>query len=157
MRVRMLSRMLLVLTLSGCSGKTSHPVIDPVNAQRLSDSFMSDLIAHRTDAALDKMEPEFQKMVNRSEFAPQLEKLFQYCGWPLDSELKDVGIGTKVYSDGRTNPIRKFTYAASTNKFPKGQCFFSVDVAPSGDTLKVTAFGPLKVISGNPYPEKPQK
>jgi hypothetical protein len=150
MSVQMLSRMLLVLTLSGCGSKTSRPVIDLVSAQRLSDSFMSDLIAHRTDAAFDKMEPQFQKMVSRSEFAPQLEKLFQYCGWPLDSERKDVGIGTKVYLDGHTNPIRKFTYTASTNQFPKGQCFFSVDVAPSGDTLKVTSFGPLKAIPGNP-------
>ena len=144
MRVRMFGGIVLMLALSACGSKTSHSAIDLVDAQRLSDTFMSDLIAHRTDAVLDKMEPEFQKMVNRSEFAPQLEKLFQYCGWPLDSELKDEGIGTKVYVDGRTNPIRKFTYAAATNQFPKGHCFFSVDIAPSGEGLKVTSFGPLK-------------
>jgi len=113
---------------------------------------MSDLIAHRTDDAFAKMEPEFTRMVNRSDFAPQLEKLFQYCGWPLDSELKQVGAGTKIYVDGHTNPTRKFTYAAATNQYPKGQCYFSVDVAPSGKSVKVTTFGPLKATSGNPFP-----
>jgi len=92
---------------------------------------MSDLIAHRADAAFDKMEPEFAKMVNRADFAPQLEKLFQYCGWARDSELKDVTSGTKIYGDGHVNPIRTFVYAADTNQFAKGQCYFSVAVAPS--------------------------
>jgi hypothetical protein len=157
MRAGMLGGVLFVLTLCGCGHRSNDSAIDLAAAHKLSDAFMSDLIAHRTDAALDKMEPEFQRMVNRSEFAPQLEKLFQYCGWPLDSELRDVGIGTKVYADGHSNPIRKFTYAAATNQYPRGQCYFSVDVAPSGDTYKVTTFGPLKVTSGNPYPEPPQK
>jgi len=143
---------LLVLAVDGCGHRTNGSFIDLRAAQKLSDSFMSDLVAHRTDAAFDKMEPEFTKMVNRSDFGPELEKLFQYCGWPLDSELKQVGTGTKLYGDGHTNPIRKFTYAATTNQYPKGQCYFSVDVASSGSTLKVTTFGPLKVISGNPLP-----
>jgi hypothetical protein len=151
MRAGILSGMLLVLTV-GCGHRTNRSSIDPAAAQKLSDAFISDLVAHRTDAAFDKMEPEFTNIVNRSDFAPQLEKLFQYCGWPLDSELKQVGTGTKVYGDGHTNPIRKFTYAAATNQYPKGQCYFSVDVAPSVNTLRVTTFGPLKVTSGNPFP-----
>jgi hypothetical protein len=114
---------------------------------------MSDLIAHRTDDAFDEMEPEFTKMVNRSDFGPQLEKLFQYCGWPLDSELKQVGSGVKVYADGHTNPTRKFTYAATTNRYSKGVCYFSIEVAPSGSSLKVTTFGPLKATSGNLFPQ----
>ena len=73
---------------------------------------MSDLIAHRADAAFDKMEPEFKKLVKRSDFAPQLDKLFQYCGAPQDSELKDIQVGYKVYADGHTGPTRKFVYAA---------------------------------------------
>lgn len=152
MRAAVLSGILLVITLSGCGHKNNSAPIDPGAAQKLSDSFMADLIAHRTDAALDKMEPEFTRMVSRSDFAPQLEKLFQYCGWPLDSELKDVGTGEKIYPDGHRNPIRKFTYAAATNQYSKGQCYFSVDVVPSGKSLKVTTFGPLKVILGKPFP-----
>jgi len=152
MRAGILSGLFLALTLCGCSHKGRSPTIDSVAARKLNDSFMSDLIAHRADAALDKMEPEFIKMINRSDFAPQLEKLFQYCGWPLDSELKDMQSGTKIYGDGHRSPIRKFVYAAATSQSPKGQCYFSVDIAPSGDTLKVTSFGPLKVTSGNPYP-----
>jgi hypothetical protein len=144
-----LAGVLLALALIGCGHSRN---IDMVAARKLSDSFMSDWIAHRADSALEKMEPEFIKMVNRSDFAPQLEKLSQYCGWPLDTELKDVQAGYKVYGDGHTNPTRKFVYAANTNQFSKGTCYFAVDVAPSGDTLKVTSFAPLKVTSGNPYP-----
>ena len=113
---------------------------------------MADWIAHRSDSALDKMEPEFIGVISRSDFAPQLEKLSQYCGWPLDAELKDIQSGFKIYGDGHKNPTRKFVYAATTTQFPKGHCYFAVDIAPSGDTLKVTTFGPLKVMSGNPYP-----
>ena len=151
-RAGILGGILFVLALGGCGHKTTDPPNDTEAAHKLSDTFRSDLISHRADSALDKMEPEFIKMINRSEFAPQLEKLFQYCGWPLDSELKDVQGGFKIYADGRKNPTRKFIYAATTNQFPKGKCYFSVEVAPSGDTLKVTSFGPLKVTSGNPYP-----
>ena len=147
-RTRKLSCLLFLLEIVGCS----HKSVDTVAARKLSDEFMSDLIAHRTDAAFDKMEPEFTKMVNRSDFAPQLDKLLQYCGWPLDSELKDVQGGFKLYGDGHTNPIRKFIYATTTEQAPKGKCYFSVDIAPSGQSVKVTTFGPLKVTSGNPYP-----
>jgi len=113
---------------------------------------MSDWVAHRADAAFDEMEPEFTGTVTRAEFAVQFEKLSQYCGWPLDSELKHVENGTKVYLDGHTNSIRKFTYAATTTQYPKGQCYFSIEVAPSGKSAKVTTFGPLRVTSGNPFP-----
>jgi hypothetical protein len=147
-RTRKLSCLLFLLATVACSHKT----VDTAAARKLSDEFMSDLIAHRTDAAFDKMEPEFTKMMNRSDFAPQLDKLLQYCGWPLDSELKDVQVGSKLYADGHNNPIRKFIYATTTEQAPKGKCYFSVDVAPSGQSVKVTSFGPLKVTSGNPYP-----
>jgi len=149
MNPRMFCSALFILILTGCSSKVQ---IDMAAANKLSDSFMADLIDHRMDAAMDKMEPEFKQTVSRADFAPEVEKLFQYCGWPLNSELKEAGVGKKVYLDGHTNPIRKFTYAAATTQFAKGTCYFSVEVAPSGDSLKVTTFGPLKVTSGNPFP-----
>jgi hypothetical protein len=146
---RMLGYVLLVHALAGCRHSRE---IDMAAARKLGDAFMADWIAHRSDSALDKMEPEFIGMTNRSEFSPRLEKLSNYCGWPLDSELKDVQSGFKIYKDGHKNPARKFIYAAATSQFPKGQCYFSVEIVPSGGTLKVTSFGPLKVTSGNPYP-----
>ena len=152
MRAQTLVKIFVVLMFAGCSRHAPSSPIDSPAAQALSDSFMSDLIAHRTDAAFDKMEPQFTQLINRSDFAPQLARLFQYCGWPLDSELKHADNGTKVYADGHTNPIRKFTYAATTDQFAKGLCYFSVDIAPSGNTFRVTTFGPLKVTSGNPFP-----
>jgi hypothetical protein len=145
----MLGSILIALALAGCGHSRE---IDMAAARRLSDAFMADWIAHRSESALDKMEPEFIGIINRSEFAPQLETLSNYCGWPLDSELKDIQSGFKIYADGHKNPTRKFVYAATTTQVPKGQCYFSVEIAPSKDTLKVTSFGPLKVTSGNPYP-----
>jgi len=149
LKPRMLGCVLFALALAGCGHSRD---IDMAAARKLSDGFMADWIAHRSDSALDKMEPSFTEMINRSEFAPQLEKLSNYCGWPLDIELKDIQSGFKIYTDGHKNPTRKFVYAANTTQFPKGQCYFAVDIVPSGDTLKVTTFGPLKVTSGNPYP-----
>lgn len=140
---------LFALILAGC-GRSRD--IDMAAARKLSDAFTADWIAHRSDSAFDKMEPSFTGMINRSDFAPQLEKLSNYCGWPLDIELKDIQSGFKIYADGHKNPTRKFVYAANTTQFSKGQCYFAVDIVPSWDTLKVTTFGPLKVTSGNPYP-----
>ena len=131
----------ICLAFLGCCHKT----IDTEAARKLSDEFMSDWIAHRADAAFDKMESEFGETVNRSDFATQLEKLSQYCGWPQDSELRDIQTGYKIYADGHRNPTRKFIYAATTNQFAKGQCYFSVDVAPSSDGVRVTSFGPLTI------------
>jgi hypothetical protein len=148
---RKLSCLLFLLTIIGCG----HKNVDPEAARKLSDEFMSDLIAHRTEAAFNKMEPEFTKMANPSDFAPYLEKLFQYCGWPQHSELKDVQVGYEVYADGHKNPTRKFIYAASTNHFAKGQCYFSVEVAPSVDGARVTSFGPLPSVE--PVPTSPVK
>jgi hypothetical protein len=148
-RPRMLCCLLFVLALAGCG---HSPEINMVAARKLSDAFMADWIAHRSDSAFEKMEPAFIGMINRSEFARQLERLSNYCGWPLNSELRDIQSGFKIYTDGHRNPTRKFIYAATTMQFPKGQCYFSVEIVPSGSTLKVTSFGPLKVTSGNPYP-----
>jgi hypothetical protein len=139
---------LFILAVAGCRIVPSVSSIDQAEAQRVSDSFMSELVAHHTDAAYDKMESDFTKMVKRADFGPQLEKLFQYCGWPLDSELKQKGSGMKIYPGGRRKPLLKFTYAAATNQHSKGQCFFSVDIVPDGNNLKVTSFGPLKLIEG---------
>ena len=138
----------MIAALVGCGRKT----IDPGVARKLSDEFMSDWIVHRANAAFDKMEPELNKTVSRSDFAAQLGKLSQYCGWPQDSEVKDVMSGFKIYDDGHRNPTLKFIYAANTNQFAKRQCYFSAEVAPSGQNVRVTSFGPLKVNSGNPYP-----
>ena len=149
LNTKMLGGILFVLALAGCGHSRD---IDTEAARKLSDAFMSDWIGHLPDSAFEKMEPAFTGVINRSDFAQQLEKLSNYCGWPLDSELKVIQSGFKIYTDGHKNPTRKFIYAATTTQLAKGQCYFSVEIAPSGDTLKVTTFGPLKVTSGNPYP-----
>jgi hypothetical protein len=137
-KVRVLFYLLLVF--NGC-----HPVtVDGAAARKLSDEFMSDMIAHHADAAFDKMESEFRKEVNRSDFASQVEKRSQYCGWPFDSELKGTQPGFKTFIDGHTSPTLRFTYATRTNQTPKSHCFFSIEILQAGNTVNVTSFGPLK-------------
>jgi hypothetical protein len=144
-----LGGIVFVLAPAGCGHSRD---IDVAADRSLSDAFMSDWIGRLPDSAFEKMEPAFTGMTSRADFAQQLEKLSNYCGWPLDSELKDIQSGFKIYADGHQNPTRKFMYAATTTQLPKGQCYFSVEIVPNGGTPKVTSFGPLKVTSGNPYP-----
>lgn len=47
---------LAFLLLVGCGHKT----VDPAAARKVSDQFMSDLIAHRADEAFDKMDVDFR-------------------------------------------------------------------------------------------------
>jgi len=136
---------------SGCKPKSSS---DRVAAKAVADSFMSDLVANRIGAALDRMEPQLSQLPGRTEAEKALTGLFDYCGRPLDSEFKHLETGFKLYTDGRRKPMQKFYYAAKTNQHPKGVCFFAVDVVP-GDTggFQVTSFGPLKAPTPDQVPD----
>lgn len=116
-------------------------------AQRVSDSFMSYMVADRVGDALNEMELEFVRSIGRTEAEAQLRKLFDYCGRPLDYEFKHYEDGFKFYLDGRKKPMQKFYYAATTTQHPKGVCFFAVEVVLDDAGLKVTSFGPLKLVS----------
>jgi hypothetical protein len=109
---------------------------------------MTYLVADRVNDAVGEMEPEMFQSATRGQVEAQIRKLFDYCGRPLDSELRHVEVGYKVYVSGHNNPTRKFYYAARTTQYPKGVCFFSVEVVPIPNGLGVTAFGPLKLQSG---------
>ena len=58
-------------------------------------------------------------------------------------------VGFKWYPDGNKKAMRKLFYAATTTKEPKGVCFFSVEIVPEAEALKVTSFGPMKLQSGS--------
>ena len=133
------------LALAGCKSGSS---IDRVAAQKVSDSFMAYLVADRVKDAVSEMEPEMFESATHEQVEAQIRKLFDYCGRPLDSELKHDEIGFKAYASGHQNPMRKFYYAAKTTEYPKGVCFFSVEVVPIQNGLGVTTFGPLKLQSG---------
>ena len=45
--------------------------------------------------------------------------------------------------------MRKFYYTGATNQYPKGICFFAVEVVPAGTGYSVTTFGPLKQKTGD--------
>ena len=118
-------------------------------AQKVSDSFMAYLVADRVNDAVGEMEPEMFQWARREQVEAQIRKLFDYCGRPLNSELKHDEIGFKLYLSGHKKPMRKFYYAASTTQYQKGVCFFAVEVVPVKNGLGVTTFGPLKLLSGN--------
>jgi len=123
--------------------------MDRTEAKRVSDSYMYDLIADRVDFALDKMEPEFlQAAGGKAKAEAGLRELFNYCGRPLESELRHEETGFFIYANGRRAPMRAFFYSGKTTQQPKGVCFFAVRVVPGQDGMKVVGFGPLKLLTG---------
>ena len=144
-RRKRLAVIVFALALTGCKSGSS---IDRMAAQKVSDSFMAYLVADRVNDAVGEMEPEMFQLASREQVEGQLRKLFDYCGRPLDSEFKHDEIGFKIYLSGHKKPMRKFYYAARTTQFPKGVCFFAVEVVPVQNGLGVTTFGPLKLLSG---------
>ena len=101
------------------------------------------------DVALDKMETEFlQTAGGKTKAEAGLRELFNYCGRPLESELRHEETGFFLYGDGRKALMRGFYYSGKTTQNPKGVCFFAVKVVPGEKGMKVVSFGPLKLLSG---------
>ena len=147
MRLDLLLFIATVCLLSGCH--VSGPSINRLEAQKMSDSYMSDLIADRVDLALDKMEVQMvQAAGGKANAEVGLRNLFSYCGRPLESELRHEDSGSYLYIDGRTAPVLGFYYSGKTTQHPKGVCFFAVRVVPSEAGVRVVSFGPLKLLSG---------
>jgi hypothetical protein len=110
---------------------------------------MSDLVADRVDLALNKMETQFvQAAGGKTKAEAGVRELFNYCGRPLESELRHGETGFFLYADGRRAPMRGFYYSGKTTQNPKGVCFFAVRVVPGEKGMKVVSFGPLKLVSG---------
>jgi hypothetical protein len=86
--------------------------MDHAAAQKLSDSYMSDLVANRVDLALGKMETRFlQAAGGKADAESGIRDLFNYCGRPLESELRHEETGFFLGADGRRSPMRAFFYA----------------------------------------------
>jgi hypothetical protein len=148
MRLRLFIGISAALAFAGCGLIPWGSSIDRGAARKVSDSFMGDLVLNHVDDALNKMEPEVVQKAGRAQAEAAIRNLFDYCGRPLDSEFKHDEVGFKIYLDGRKKPMRKFYYAATTTQYPKGQCFFAIEVVPDDGNFKVTTFGPLKVVAG---------
>lgn len=135
--------------LGGCRLLPDGSSIDHAEAQRVSDSYMSDLVADHVDLALGKMGPAFlQEAGGKAKAEAGLRNLFNYCGRPLESELRHEDTGVFLYADGRRAPVRGFYYSGRTTENQKGVCFFAVRVVPGTDGMKVVSFGPLKLLAG---------
>src|SRR5947209_8876803 len=93
-----------MLPFGGCHRIPNGSSIDRSAAQRLSDSFMTDLVANRVDLAIGKMEPEFQAL-GRTQADAMVSRLFNYCGRPLESDLRHDEVGTYLYADARRKPM----------------------------------------------------
>jgi hypothetical protein len=92
---------------------------------------MADLVANKLDDALSKMEPEFVQTAGRHEKAiAACQKVFDYCGRPLNSSYWRDEVGFYAYLDGRRKPMRKFYYTTPTTQRPEGGCCFTVMVVP---------------------------
>jgi len=97
MSQRVLTVVVALLALIACKSGAS---IDRAAAQKVSDSFMADLVADRVKNAVNKMEPEFVQTAGQDQAEAAIRKLFDYCGRPLDSEFKHDELGFKVYANG---------------------------------------------------------
>jgi hypothetical protein len=150
MRIISFGLIAIVCVLSGCHLLPNGSSMDRAQAQKVSDSYMSDLVADRVDLALDKMEPQFvQAAGGKAKAEAGLRNLFNYCGRPLENELRHEETGFFVYGDGRRAPMRAFFYSGKTDQHPKGVCFFAVRVAPGDNNrMRVVNFGPLKLLTG---------
>jgi len=149
MRITLLACLAIVSILSGCQVLPNGSSMDRAEAQRVSDSYMSDLVADRVDLALDKMELEFMQAAGgKTKAETILRNLFNYCGRPLERELRHEETGFFLYGDGRRAPMRGFYYSGRTTQHPKGVCFFAVKVVPGENGMRVVSFGPLKLLTG---------
>jgi hypothetical protein len=149
MRIALLLCPLVVSVSAGCGMLPDGSSMDHAAAQKLSDSYMSDLVADRVDLALEKMEPQaIQAAGGKREAETAARGLFNYCGRPLESELRHEETGFFAAADGRRLPMRAFYYSGKTTQHEKGVCFFAVRVVPGDDKMRVVNFGPLKLISG---------
>jgi hypothetical protein len=136
--------------VSGLVAAQQQKKSDSADWRKVADLFMADLVANRIDKAVERFEPEFISSVGGKPKAKgTVEQLFAYCGRPLDSEFKHEEQGFKQYLSGGRKEMRKFYYAATTNQYAKGVCFFAVEVVPADEGgHRVTTFGPLKLQSG---------
>jgi hypothetical protein len=149
MRITLFAYLAIVAVVGGCHVMPNGSSMDRAEAQTVSDSYMSDLVADRVDLALDKMEPEFlQAAGGKTKAEAGLRDLFNYCGRPLEWELRHEETGFFLYGDGRRAPLRGFYYSGKTTQNPKGVCFFAVKVVPGKNGMKVVSFGPLKLLTG---------
>ncbi len=110
----------------GCRPNTSVSAPDRTKALQVSDAFMSDLVADHIDAVTDKMGPKFIEAAGgKPQAEEKIRELLNYCGRPLESELRHEETGVLVYVDGRSPaPLRMFVYSGKTTQNPKGVCFF---------------------------------
>jgi hypothetical protein len=117
-------------------------------AQKLSDAFMGDLVAEHVDNALGKMASPFSDVERRAKSEAMVQKVLQYCGRPLEYELRHDEVGRFSYKLTKSLPMRAFYYGGKTTDNPKGACYYVVRVVQREDGMRVANFGPLKVVEG---------
>jgi hypothetical protein len=141
---------LFVLCTTGCRRNTSISGPDRTEALQVSDALMSDLIADHIDVVTDKMGPKFISAAGgKTQAEEKIRELMNYCGRPLESELRHEETGVWQYVDGRSPaPLRMFVYSGKTTQNPKGVCFFAVRVVAGKNGPELINFGPLKLTSG---------
>src|SRR2546425_7254942 len=141
---------IVVVVTSACTGVSVSrlPPVDRESALKVSDEFMSDLVGDRVQDALAKYEPGFVAAMEPAEAESSVRALFDYCGRPLDSELKHEEVGVVAFPDGRKKATHQFIYAATTTAHAKGECFFAVTLVSEPGGPRVTNFGPLKLVAG---------
>lgn len=134
--------------VTGCGSGPDGSVMNRAEAEKLSEAFMTDLVADRVDDALGLMAAPFSDAARRAKSQETMQKVLQYCGRPLEFALRHDEVGRFSAGLLKSLPMREFYYAGKTTDNPKGACYYVVRVVQQPDGMKVVNFGPLKVVPG---------
>lgn len=125
---------------SGSSVSPADSSVDKNAARALSDLVADDLIKDRRDDLRAKLEKTLRNAASDNEFDSAVSQIVEAYGKPVEFEFKQEELGSKIYADGSTKPMRKFWYAATTRKYAKGTYFLIVEVVSDGSGLATGSF-----------------
>lgn len=145
----------LAILVSACGRQGStleieRSSIDSTAARNLSDLLANDLIHDRRNTIRGRMENAFRDMVAANDFDSIIDQMVHFYGRPIEFEFKQEELGSKIYPDGTTKPMRKFWYAAKTTKYEKDSHFLIVEVVRDGKELAVSSFAIVSFPMGIP-------
>jgi hypothetical protein len=113
MRIPSLVFIATISLLSGCNLLPNGSSMDYGEARKVSDSYTSDLVADHVGQALDKMELQaVQAAGGKAKAEAALRGLFDYCGRPLESELRHDDTGFSLAQMVEERPHAAFIILA---------------------------------------------
>jgi hypothetical protein len=109
-------------------------------AHTAASRFVATVVRGTRHEAYEALHSKVRALTSEAEFAASLDLVDATFGKVLMAELKQEFLGVQESTTLGTQNIRKFTYAVTTTKFPKGTHFAVVVVATDGDHVAAEAY-----------------